>query len=89
MKMIEQVNRADYVVTDYRKEPSYIELAWYATHCSGVLGVVIEDRIEKTFSWILWTDNEGKGYVTNDLGTGLTSEEEATTALHKTMEEYI
>ena len=88
MKMIEQVNRADYDVSDYRKEPNYIELAWYATHGNGALGVVIEDRKDKTFSWILWTDNEGKGYVTADLATGLTDEDEATTALHKTMEDY-
>jgi N-acetylglucosamine-6-phosphate deacetylase len=88
MKMIEQVNRADYVVTDYRKELSYIELAWYATHCNGVLGVVIEDRRDKTFSWIMWAD-EHTGYVTADLAVGLTDEEEATAQLHKAMEEYV
>lgn len=86
--MIEQVNRADYVVTDYRKEPSYIELAWYSIHGNGVLGVVIESRTDKTFSWILWTDDDSKGYVTADLAIGLTDEDAATAALHKAMEEY-
>lgn len=84
--MIEQVNRADYDVSDYRKEPSYIELAWYATEDNNRLGVVIEDRIDKTFSWIMWTEGKhGEGYVTSDLATGLAEEELATTALYETM----
>lgn len=86
--MIEQVNRADYDVTDYRKEPTFIELAWYANDDNSRLGVVIETCSDGTFSWIMWAEGRhGEGYVTSDLGTGLESEALATCVLHGAMEE--
>ena len=64
------------------------ELGWYATDNDTVLGVVIRDRVDDNFSWLMLTCNEqGPGYTAIDLGASLPTREAATRALHTAMEQ--
>ena len=64
------------------------ELGWYATDGDTVLGVVIRDRVDDNFSWLMLTCNDqGPGYTAIDLGASLPTREAATRALHDAMEQ--
>ena len=58
------------------------ELGWYATDNDTVLGVVIRDRVDDNFSWLMLTCNEqGPGYTAIDLGASLPTQRGGNTGL--------
>jgi hypothetical protein len=63
------------------------ELAWFATDDGEVLGVVIRDRIDKDFSWVVLMQSDSvNGYYAVDCAASLPSQDAAKEALHVAME---
>jgi hypothetical protein len=74
------------------------ELAYYATDDDLVLGVVVRDRVDHDFSWVLIVhtsvalpkfDNQitDSGYHTVDTKVSMATQEIATKELHRVMQE--
>ena len=62
------------------------EVTWYATEDDAVLGVVILDMVDLSYSWIALTQSDqAQGYKAADMGSSLPTEEDATAALHDAM----
>lgn len=62
------------------------ELAWYATDDDSILGVVIRDRVDHDYSWVVLTQTSGRGYSAIDGDASLPSQDVAREALHVAME---
>lgn len=83
--MIREVNPKDYDIP-YTGQPEIHEnLAWYATDDNRVVGVVVLDKVDNDFSWVVLTAIEG-AYTAADLDHSLPSQQAATDALHKAMQ---
>ena len=62
-------------------------LAWFATEDDVVLGVVIRDKVDNDFSWVVLTENDqGPGFTAIDMGVSLPTEGAATQALLRAMQ---
>ena len=63
------------------------ELEWYATNDNKVIGVVLLDLIDKDYSWVVLTDTpeDTPGYCAVNMEASLSTQEEATKALHQEM----
>jgi hypothetical protein len=65
----------------------YREVEWYATEDERLLGVVILDRIDADYSWIVLSKDKGGAYRSPWLsGVSLLTREAARQALHAAME---
>jgi hypothetical protein len=65
------------------------ELGWYATADDRVLGVVVEDKRDRDFGYVVLMRNPGDGlFRALDLKVSLPSEEAATCALLTAMREW-
>ena len=62
-------------------------LAWFATEDDAVLGVVVLDKVDNDFSWVVMTENnQGPGFTAIDMGVSLPTEGAATQALLNAMQ---
>ena len=86
--MIRVVDKKDYDVHKPENYPPfYQELAWYATDDNTVLGVIVYDRLDRDYDWLVLTENDQRpGYTAIDFGHSLTNEALATQALHSAMQ---
>jgi len=83
-RWVRRIDPDDYPIL-HRGQPHLHEnLAWYATTNDIVVGVVVRDRVDDDFSWVAVL-NSGSGFVTEDLGHSLPTEEAATKALCASM----
>jgi hypothetical protein len=83
--MIHQTSKTRFHIPMSGRPDLHRELAWYATDDDAVIGVVILDLVDKDYSWVVLTENEGPGFGAIELGTSLPSEDDATAALHDAM----
>jgi hypothetical protein len=80
--------RAARCLTENAPKPRRARRGRPGTDGDTVLGVVIRDRVDDNFSWLMLTCNdEGPGYTAIDLGASLPTREAATRALHAAMEQ--
>lgn len=80
--MVRQVSPADYDIRMDRLQV-YNELAWYATDDNRAIGVVMEDRADRDFSWVVLTENDqGPGFTAIDINVSIPTMEEAKAQLH-------
>jgi len=64
-------------------------LSWFATGNDKVLGVVLKDKIDNDFSWVVLTQNEdAPAYTCIDMDASLPTLGDAVTILHQKMLEY-
>jgi len=82
--MIRRVNPKNYRIPQSGNLMLHRNLAWYATSDDSVLGVVVLDKIDKDYSWVVLKDS-GKGFCAEDLGHSLATVDQATKALHASM----
>ena len=61
------------------------ELSWWATQDDRVLGVVIRDRVDDDFSWVILMRHPGGVFRAIDLATSMPTREIAAEALHVAM----
>jgi hypothetical protein len=62
------------------------EIMWYATDDDRVLGVVIRDRVDNDYSWVMLLREVGEAFKGVDLATSRPDIETATKELHAAME---
>jgi len=87
--MIKMVMREHYDVRRGGHPKVHINLAWYATDDDSVLGVVIFDRVDHDFGWVIMRENvegQGPGFTAVNLGHSHSTVEAATKRLHAEME---
>jgi hypothetical protein len=85
--MIKSVKKNGYFIPMSGDPRLHEELAWYATDDGSVLGVVIRDRIDHDFSWVVLTHSHmADGYCAVDCAASLPSQDAAKEALHSAME---
>jgi hypothetical protein len=86
---IKPVRRTSYAVPWAARSFFHEELGWYATADDRVLGVVVRDKHDADFGWIVLMRNPGDGlFRALDLKVSLPSEEEAAWALWTAMREW-
>jgi hypothetical protein len=86
---IRQVQKTSYAVPWTGDPRCHEELSWHATADDRVLGVVIRDKIDDDFSWVVLMRNPGDGlFRCIDLKVSLPSESEAERALWAAMREW-
>jgi hypothetical protein len=79
---VRQISRGDYYIRMDQLQVNN-ELAWYATEDNRAIGVVMEDRADHDFSWVVLTENDkGAGFTATDINVSIPTEEEATAQLH-------
>jgi hypothetical protein len=84
--MIKSVDPCDYHIP-MQGSPYHQNLAWYATKDDAVLGVLIRDRVDNDFSWVVLTQNDqGPGYTAVNLGHSKRTADIARQELHAAME---
>jgi hypothetical protein len=85
--MIRTIDPRGYLIPMTGHPLLHENLSWFATEDDAVLGVVIRDRVDRDFGWVVMTQNDqGPGYSAVDLGCSLPSAEQATAELHIAME---
>ena len=87
--MIKMVMREHYDVRMDGSPMFHENLMWYATEDDSRLGVVILDRVDHDFSWVMMmkdVPDQGPGYTAVDLDHSLPTVEAATAGLHRAME---
>lgn len=82
--MIRQVKKEDFMVP-HGKPAIYHELAWYAMQGDRVLGVVVYDKADKDYGYVVLTNFDGGPFSSVDAGS-CTTQQAATKALHKAMQ---
>jgi hypothetical protein len=61
------------------------ELSWWATADDRVLGVLIRDKIDDDYSWVVLTRRPGEVFRAVDFAVSMPSPEAAAAALHAAM----
>ena len=65
------------------------ELEWYVNGDETVLGVVVRDKVDNDFSWVvLMESDQAPGFSAIDLDASIPTLEKAREILHATMEKY-
>ena len=82
--MIRSVDKRKYHIPKSGHPLLHEELAWYASDDDKLLGVVIRDRIDDDFSWVVLVDL-GAGYTAIDCAASVSSEAAAMRELHAAM----
>jgi hypothetical protein len=82
---IRQVRKAAYDVPWNGHPLCHEELSWWATADDRVLGVVIRDKIDDDFSWVILMRHPGGVFRAVDLATNMPSTEVAADAPYAAM----
>jgi len=70
--MMELIDRAEFDrLVGHLRSPAtrllYDELSWMANQSRSVVGLVLRDKTDKDFAWVLFV-REPDGYATTDMG---------------------
>ena len=87
MTVIRKINPNHYNIPMQGSPVLHRNLEWYATNDNKVIGVVLLDLIDKDYSWVVLTDTpeDTPGYCAVNMEASLSTQEEATKALHREM----
>jgi hypothetical protein len=84
--MIKAVQKVSYNIL-YDGHPAlHEEIMWYATADDRVLGVVIRDRVDNDYSWVMLMREAGEAFKGVDLATSRPDIATAIAELHAAME---
>ena len=83
--MIKSVQKVSYNILWNGDPRLHEELMWYATDDDRVLGVVIRDRVDNDYSWVLLMQEGGGVFKGVDLNTSQPDVATATAELHAAM----
>jgi hypothetical protein len=84
--MIKAVQKVSYNIIWSGHPSLHEELMWYATDDDRVLGVVIRDRVDNDYSWVVLTREGGETFKGVDLAASRPDVATATAELHVAME---
>jgi hypothetical protein len=82
---IKPVQKASYAIPWTGDPRCHEELSWWATEDDRVLGVVIRDRNDDDFSWVVLMQEPGGVFCAIDLAINMPSSAIAAEALHAAM----
>ena len=85
---IRSVQKASYAVPWTGDPRLHEEVMWYATSDDRVLGVVIRDRVDNDFGWVILTQDSNM-FRAIDVQTSCSTVELATEELHGAMRERV
>jgi hypothetical protein len=87
--VIKMVMREHYDVRRGGLPRVHENLVWYATDDDSVLGVVLFDKVDHDFGWVIMrndVEGQGPGFTAVNLGLFHSTVESATKKLHEEME---
>jgi hypothetical protein len=84
--MIRPTNKTQYDIRQSGHPMLHEELEWYVDDNYAVLGVLIRDKIDDDFSWVVLTQNkQGPGFTAVDQQASLPTPKDARVALFAAM----
>jgi hypothetical protein len=86
---IKSIEPNDYPIAMQGSPWLHENLAWFATDDDEVLGVLLRDKVDHDFSWVILTQNDqGPGYTAVELDHSKPTADVARRELHTAMEEW-